>query len=100
MDLTYGERYEEFRRELREFLTGWPLCGAEAALPATEQERMFLERGIAAGYVYRTIPAEYGGAGRGSHPPLDPIIPEEYLRTRAPGKRPHQGPCPPRPPPL
>ena len=34
MDLTYGERYERFRGELREFLTGWPLRGAEAALPA------------------------------------------------------------------
>ena len=58
MDLTYGERYEAFRAELREFLTGWPLRGAEAELPASEQERIFRRRGTLAGYVYRTIPAE------------------------------------------
>jgi alkylation response protein AidB-like acyl-CoA dehydrogenase len=56
VDLTYGERYEAFRAELREFLTGWPLRGAEAQLPREEQERIFRKRGIDAGYVYRTIP--------------------------------------------
>ena len=28
MDLSYGEQYESFRRELRAFLDGWPLRGA------------------------------------------------------------------------
>src|SRR5258705_9687600 len=62
MDLSYGERYEQFRRELREFLTGWPLHGAEAALPAPEHERIFRMRGSLAGYVYRNIPAEPGAS--------------------------------------
>jgi alkylation response protein AidB-like acyl-CoA dehydrogenase len=92
MDLTYGERYEAFRAELREFLTGWPLCGAEAKLPAAEQEWIFRKRGIEAGYVYRNIPAEYGGAGRDSDPLIDRIIQEEYSRSGAPGNRLDQGP--------
>jgi alkylation response protein AidB-like acyl-CoA dehydrogenase len=92
MDLSYGERYERFRGELREFLTGWPLRGAEAALPAPEQERIFRKRGIEAGYVYRTIPTEYGGAGREGDPLIDRIIQEEYLRAAAPGNRLDQGP--------
>ena len=92
MDLTYGERYEQFRAELREFLAGWPLRGAEAQLPADEQERIFRKRGIEAGYVYRTIPSEYGGAGRESDPLFDRIIQEEYSRSGAPGNRLDQGP--------
>jgi alkylation response protein AidB-like acyl-CoA dehydrogenase len=92
MDLSYGERYESFRRELREFLSGWPLRGAEAELPQAEQERKFRKRGIEAGYVYRSIPAEYGGAGRTSDPLIDQIIQEEYFRTGAPGIRLDQGP--------
>jgi alkylation response protein AidB-like acyl-CoA dehydrogenase len=92
MNLTYGERYDAFRAELREFLSGWPLRGAEAKLPAAEQERIFRKRGIEAGYVYRNIPAEYGGAGRDSDPLIDRIIQEEYARTRAPGNRLDQGP--------
>ena len=38
MNLEYGERYETLRAEVREFLRGWPLSGAEAKLP-----RLFVE---------------------------------------------------------
>ena len=92
MDLTYGPKYEAFRAELQEFLEGWPLTGAEAELPKEEQERIFRKRGIEAGYVYRSIPAEYGGAGRDTDPLFDRIIQEEYARTGAPGNRLNQGP--------
>ncbi len=92
MDLRYGERYEAIRRELRAFLEGWPLRGAEAELPPDEQERLFRRRGIEAGFVYRTIPAEYGGAGLESDPLLDRVIQEEYARSGAPGTRLDQGP--------
>jgi len=93
MDLSYGEAYEAFRAELRAFLeAGWPLRGTEAQLPPGEQERLFRKRGIAAGYVYRAIPTEYGGAGRDTDPILDRIIQEEYSRSGAPGNRMHQGP--------
>jgi alkylation response protein AidB-like acyl-CoA dehydrogenase len=92
MDLSFGEHYDAFRAALREFLTGWPLRGAEAELPPEEQQRIFRVRGIEAGYVYRSIPAEYGGAGCASDPLLDRIIQEEYARTGAPGNRLDQGP--------
>src|SRR5262249_39558963 len=57
VDLRYGAEYESFRAELRAFLAGWPLRGAEAQLPRAEQERIFRQRGIEHGYVYRSIPA-------------------------------------------
>src|SRR5258705_12693483 len=100
MDLTYGEHYEAFRGELREFLSGWPLRGAEAQLPAAEQERIFRKRGIEAGYVYPSIPADYRGAGRGSEPLLPPINPGGDPRGGATGHRPHPWPHPPVPAPA
>jgi alkylation response protein AidB-like acyl-CoA dehydrogenase len=91
MDLRYGEEYEAFRAELREFLTGWPLTGAEVALPRAEQEQRFRQRGIARGYVYRGFPVEYGGSGQPHDVLKDRIIQEEYARTGAPGNRMDQG---------
>jgi alkylation response protein AidB-like acyl-CoA dehydrogenase len=85
MDLRYGEKYEAFRAELREFLRGWPLAGAEAQLPLREREALFRARGIERGYVYRHIPAEYGGAGREPDVVIDQIITEEYALSGAPG---------------
>jgi len=92
MDMNYSEEYEAYRRELREFLEGWPLTGAEAELPAEEQERLFRERGIKAGYVYFEIPKEYGGAGQEPDVLKRAIISEEYARTGAPGDGIDQGP--------
>jgi alkylation response protein AidB-like acyl-CoA dehydrogenase len=91
MDLRYGEEYERFRAELREFLSGWPLTGEEALLSRAEQERIFRQRGIQRGYVYRSFPVEYGGSGQPHDPLKDRIIMEEYLRAAAPGNRLDQG---------
>ena len=66
MDLRFGPQYEAFRAEVREFLRGWPLAGAEAKLPRREREALFRARGIERGYVYREIPREYGGSGQPS----------------------------------
>ena len=85
MDLRYGEKYEAFRAEVREFLRGWPLSGAEAELPQREREALFRARGIERGYVYRHIPAEYGGAGREPDVVIDQILSEEYALSGAPG---------------
>jgi len=85
MDLRYGEKYESFRAELREFLCGWPLTGVEAELPQRERESLFRTRGIKRGYVYRHIPAKYGGAGREPDVVIDQIITEEYALAGAPG---------------
>jgi alkylation response protein AidB-like acyl-CoA dehydrogenase len=85
MDLRYGEKYEAFRAEVREFLRGWPLTGAEAELPQKDGEALFRARGIERGYVYRHIPAEYGGAGREPDVVIDQILSEEYALSGAPG---------------
>ncbi|MEZ4216506.1 MAG: acyl-CoA dehydrogenase family protein [Myxococcota bacterium] len=85
MDLRYGPEYDAFRAELRAFLAGWPLGGAEAALPAAERESLFRQRGIDAGYVYRHIPKAYGGAGAPADVLRDRIIQEEYAAAGAPG---------------
>ncbi len=37
MDLQYGAAYEDYRRELQDFLKSWPPTGPEANLPAEDQ---------------------------------------------------------------
>jgi alkylation response protein AidB-like acyl-CoA dehydrogenase len=91
MDLELNEEYEAFRRELRGFLKGWPLTGAEAELPLAEQEPIFRKRGIEAGYVYRDLPKEYGGGGHETDVLKDHIILQEYLAVGAPGNMVTQG---------
>jgi alkylation response protein AidB-like acyl-CoA dehydrogenase len=91
MDLRYGEYYELFRSELREFLRGWPLAGDEAALPQREQEALFRQRGIERGYVYRHVPVAYGGSGQTPDVLKDQIIQEEYAAAGAPGNLATQG---------
>ena len=76
MDLRYGEQYDVFRAELREFLAGWPLRGEEAKLPPDEQELLFRRRGIERGYVYRDFPVEYGGSGQPQDALIDRVIQE------------------------
>jgi alkylation response protein AidB-like acyl-CoA dehydrogenase len=84
MDLRYGEKYEAFRAEVREFLRGWPLS-VDPQLPQKEREALFRARGIERGYVYRHVPAEYGGAGREPDVVIDQILSEEYAISGAPG---------------
>jgi len=92
MDMNFSDAYVAYRKQLQEFLKGWPLTGDEAKLPEEEQERIFRERGIEAGYVYFEIPKEYGGAGQEPDVLKGAIIAEEYARTGAPGNGIDQGP--------
>ena len=91
MDLSYGEEYEAYRLEVRGFLESWPLQGAEAELPVEEQESLFRARGIEAGFVYRSFPKEYGGAGQEPDALRDAIVREEFAAKGAPGDLPTQG---------
>lgn len=93
MNLKFTQEYEDYRRNLQEFLKGWPLQGEAAELPMEEQERLFRQRGIEAGYVYFDIPKEYGGAGQEPDVLKSAIISEEYGKTGAPGNRIDQGPA-------
>jgi alkylation response protein AidB-like acyl-CoA dehydrogenase len=92
MDLSYGERYEAFRAEVRAFLAGWPVSGDDARLPPAEQTRVFRKRGIERGYVYRDYPVEYGGSGQPHDALADRVLQEEYARSGAPGNQLDQGP--------
>jgi len=91
MDLEYGEEYEAFRSDVRAFLKGWPLQGAEAELPQREQDSLFRSRAIEAGYVYISIPKEYGGAGLEPDPRREAIVRDEFFAVGAPGNLFSQG---------
>jgi alkylation response protein AidB-like acyl-CoA dehydrogenase len=91
MDLEYGEEYEAFRSDVRAFLKGWPLEGAEAELPQLEQDSLFRSRAIEAGYVYISIPKEYGGAGLEPDPRREAIVRDEFFAVGAPGNLFSQG---------
>ena len=93
MDLSYGEEHERFRGEVREFLKGWPLSGEEARRPLADQETLFRNRAIERGYVYRQIPAEYGGGGQPADVLRNTICREEFAAAGAPGDEPVQGPA-------
>lgn len=84
MELTYSAQHESFRARVKTFLAGWPLSGAEAALPQAEQERTFRQRGIEAGFVYRHVPKIYGGSEQPKDAIEDQIIQEEFHRAGAP----------------
>jgi alkylation response protein AidB-like acyl-CoA dehydrogenase len=61
MDLSFGPQYEELRRELEAFCREtWPATGA------TERERgiAWRKQALAAGYLHRTVPKQYGGGGQ------------------------------------
>jgi alkylation response protein AidB-like acyl-CoA dehydrogenase len=91
MDLEYAPEHEAFRESVRDFLTRWPLNGAEAQRPLEEQEALFRQRGIDAGFVYRGVPKRYGGSEQKSDAIMDRIIREEFYRAGAPGDLANQG---------
>jgi alkylation response protein AidB-like acyl-CoA dehydrogenase len=81
MDLSYGAEYEAFRGEVREFLDReWDADrGAERDYVAA-----FRRAAVTAGYLYRTVPVEYGGAGREADALRAQVVREEFGRVRAP----------------
>jgi alkylation response protein AidB-like acyl-CoA dehydrogenase len=93
MDLRYDEAYEAFRDEVREFLKGWPLAGAEAKLPTEAQEALFRRRAVERGYLYRDIPVEYGGGGQEPDALEETICREEFYAVGAPYASTLQGPA-------
>ncbi|MFQ5418012.1 MAG: acyl-CoA dehydrogenase family protein [Myxococcota bacterium] len=93
MDLRYTAEYDAFRAEVRAFLeASWPLKGSEAALPEGERERIFRDRAIEAGYLYRGVPKRYGGSERPTDILESTIILDEFSRAGAPSELQGQGP--------
>jgi alkylation response protein AidB-like acyl-CoA dehydrogenase len=80
MELEYGEQYEEFRREVREFLAEHkgksPRGAAESRLPQAEWLNLLIERG----YYARTISREYGGYGAEPDLLVTIVLDEEFAR--------------------
>ena len=84
MDLRLGAKYEAFRAQVREFLAAnWPLRGAEAELPAEQQEKRLRERALARGYVYRHFPRIYGGSEQPADALEDMILDQEFAAVGA-----------------
>jgi alkylation response protein AidB-like acyl-CoA dehydrogenase len=84
MDLSYGAEAETFRKEVRAFLGASWQPGDRRKGELKEFIRQFRRAAVDKGYLYRSVPRQYGG----SEQPVDVIraqvIREEFARARAP----------------
>jgi alkylation response protein AidB-like acyl-CoA dehydrogenase len=81
MDLTFGPEYEEFRKEVRDFLAKeW----GRRSDPAPEDVRAFRRTATEAGYLYRSVPRRYGGSEQEADSLKAQVIRQEFDRVRAP----------------
>ena len=69
MDLSYGAAAEEFRGEVRAFLSANWQPGERRGNELKDYVRDFRRQGVEAGYLYRAVPRAYGG----SEQPVDVI---------------------------
>lgn len=82
MDLSFGDEYEEFRREVQQFISDHgdksPSQGGVRNSEAIVWQKLLIENGYAA----RTIPQEYGGFGAKPDIIKSRIIAEEFSREQ------------------
>lgn len=92
MDLKYSAEYEAFREEVKAFLeNNWPLKGEEAKLRRHQQQALFRQRAVEVGYLYRSVPRQFGGSEQPADVLKGQIIREEFGRVRAPVELPGVG---------
>jgi len=92
VNLQFGEKYEKLRAEVRAFCEKtWPLTGAEARLSEREQAIAWRKRALAAGFLNRTVPRAYGGAGLEPDVMAETVIRQELDRAGVPHRLPTQG---------
>jgi alkylation response protein AidB-like acyl-CoA dehydrogenase len=92
VNLQFGEKYEKLRAEVRAFCEqSWPLTGAEARLPEREQAIAWRKRALAAGFLHRTVPRAYGGAGVDPDVMAETVIRQELDGRGVPHRLPTQG---------
>jgi alkylation response protein AidB-like acyl-CoA dehydrogenase len=81
MDLSYGPEYEAYRRHVSAFLDDhWPADAESRDL----DETAFRKLATAAGYLYRSVPAEYGGGDQEPDVLKARVIREEFMARGAP----------------
>ena len=92
MNLQFGEKYETLRAEVRAFCeASWPPRGDEARLGAREQAIAWRRRAMAAGFLHRTAPRAYGGAGAEPDVMAETVIRQEFDSKGVPHRLPTQG---------
>lgn len=92
MNLQFGEQHEKLRADVRAFCTeSWPLRGDEAGLGAREQAIAWRKRALAAGFLHRTVPRAYGGAGAEPDVMAAAVIRQEFDRAGVPHRGSVQG---------
>ena len=85
MNLQFGSQYDELRAALRAFCAEtWPPRGTEARLGPRDQAVAWRTRAIAAGFLHRTVPRQYGGAGAPPDVMGDLVIRQEFDRAGVP----------------
>lgn len=93
MNLHFGEKYEKLRAEVRAFCAeSWPLQGDAARLGEREQAIAWRKRALAAGFLNRTVPRVYGGAGAEPDVWAETVIRQEFDRAGVPHRVTVQGP--------
>ncbi|QQD17317.1 acyl-CoA dehydrogenase family protein [Spongiibacter nanhainus] len=91
MDLKYNATYEAFRQEVISFLdVHWPAPDS-AGESRAEKEAWFRKQAIAAGYLYRGVPREFGGSEQEADILKATIIRDEFGKRRAPMEAPGIG---------
>ena len=92
MNLSFGEEYQKLRAEVRAFCAqSWPPRGDEARLSERAQAVAWRKRAIAAGYLHRTVPKSYGGAGAPPDVMAATVIRQEFDAAGAPHRGNVQG---------
>ena len=102
MDLNYGAKYEDFRKEVRKFCKEWkgvnfkdsakiPMTQAFKATGVTISRSEWQSTLIEKGYFARSVPKEYGGFGGDSDIIKNRIIASEFSNSNIPAAMGGQG---------
>ncbi len=93
MDLEYGQRYEDFRREVRAFLDQHKPKDSSGGISGIRRKKLveWLSLQIDEGYWARTIPKEFGGYGAEPNLLETVIMDEEFNRAGVPRGMASQG---------
>ena len=84
MDLSYGAEAEDFRAQVVAFLAGFWQPGERRGAALRDYIAAFRTEATARGYLYRNIPAAYGGSGQPVDVVRAQVIREAFGRARAP----------------